>query len=35
MPTTGALRWMFPAEPKKAALPRLKTPPSEPDIQSP
>ncbi len=35
MPTTGWLRWMAPVEPKKAASPKAKTPPSRATVQYP
>ncbi len=35
MPTTGLLRVIPPADPKKPALPRANTPPSDPVIHNP
>ena len=33
IPTTGRCRWMLPVEPKNAAVPNEKMPPSEPTSQ--
>src|ERR1022692_1374213 len=35
MPTMGALRWVPPMEPWKAALPKANTPPSDPEAHNP